>query len=151
MKLDIGYPSRDEEKEIVRWAGDRAGTPLDPVAGVEEVFRARERVAAVHVEEAVLDYIVELAFATREPARYGLEELESLIDFGTSPRASIFLARTARARAWLRGRSFVLPDDVKAMAPMVLPHRLRTTYEADARGIGTDEVVRRVLEAVSSP
>ena len=135
----------------MRWAGDRAGTPLEPVATVEEVFRAREQVAAVHLEETVLDYIVELAFATREPAAYGLGELESLIDFGTSPRASIFLARTSRARAWLRGRGFVLPDDVKAMAPMVLPHRLRTTYEADARGVGTGEVIRRVLEVVPSP
>ena len=94
---------------------------------------------------------MELAFATREPGVYGLEDPEDLIDFGTSPRATIFLTRTARARAYLRGRDFVLPDDVKAMAPLVLRHRLRTTYEADARGIDTEEIMWRVLGAVPTP
>ena len=151
MKLDVGYPSRDEEKAIVRGVGHGDREPIEAVATVEEIFGAREEVAAVHVEDEVLDYIVELAFATREPGEYGLGDLESLIEFGTSPRATIFLTRTSRARAYLRGRSFVLPDDVKAMAPRVLQHRLRTTYEADARGVAADEVVRRVLEAVPSP
>jgi MoxR-like ATPase len=80
-----------------------------------------------------------------------LEDLEDLIDFGTSPRATIFLTRTSRARAYLQGRDFVMPDDVKAMAPMVMRHRLRTTYEADARGIDADEIMRRVLGAVQAP
>ena len=151
MKLEIGYPTRDEEKTIVRRVAHGDHVPIDPVVTVEEIAEAQLRVAAVHLEEKVLDYIVELAFATREPAQYGLEELDNLIEFGTSPRATIFLTRTARARAYLRGRDFVMPDDVKAMATKVMRHRLRTTYEADALGITVDEVTRRVLEAVPSP
>jgi len=151
MKLEIGYPTREEEKQIVRQVahGDRG--PIEAVVTVEEIAEARAKVAAVHLEEKILDYIVELAFATREPAGVGLEELETLIEFGTSPRATIFLARTSRARAYLKGRDFVMPDDVKAMAPRVMRHRLRTTYEADAAGITADEITRRVLAAVPSP
>ncbi len=151
MKLQIGYPTREEEKTIVRRVAHGDHVPIEPVVTVEEIAEARLRVAAVHLEEKVLDYIVELAFATREPAEYGLDELENLIEFGASPRATIFLTRTARARAYLRGRDFVMPDDVKAMATKVMRHRLRTTYEADATGITVDEVTRRVLGAVPSP
>jgi len=151
MKLEIGYPSRDEEKTIARRVARRSLAPLEPVATVEDIAAAREEVEEVHLDDKILDYIVELAFATRDPSAYGLADLEDLIDFGASPRATIFLSRTSRARAYLHGRSFVMPDDVKAMAPLVLQHRLRTTYEADARGIGADEVTRRVLEAVPSP
>jgi len=151
LKLEIGYPTRDEEKTIVRRVAHAEPTPIDPVATVEEISAARDEVAAVHLEDKVLDYIVELAFATREPAAYGLADMEDLIEFGTSPRATIVLTRTARARAYLYGRDYVLPDDVKRMAPLVLKHRLRTTYEADARGVGVDEVLRRVLAAVPAP
>ena len=151
LKLDIGYPNREEEKAIVRLVADGDPGPIEAVATVEAILEARKAVAAVHVEEKVLDYMVELAFATREPAAYGLEDLEDLLDFGTSPRATIFLTRTSRARAYLQGRDFVMPDDVKAMAPMGMRHRLRTTYEADARGIDADEIMRRVLGAVQAP
>jgi MoxR-like ATPase len=118
---------------------------------VEEIHAAREEVAAVHLQDEVLDYIVELAFATREPGAYGLADIEELIEFGTSPRATIVLTRVSRARAYLQGRDYVMPDDVKRMAPLVLRHRLRTTYEADARGVGVDEILRRVLAAVPAP
>jgi len=151
LKLDIGYPSRAEEKEIVRRVANGEHVPIAPVASAEDILAAREDVAAVHLEDDVLDYIVELAFATREPATFGLHDLAELIEFGTSPRATIFLTRSARARAWLRGRDYVMPDDVKAMAPSVLCHRLRATYEADARGVDASEVVARVLAAVPSP
>jgi MoxR-like ATPase len=151
LKLQVGYPSRAEEKEIVRRVARGDHVPVEPVVTAKDILAAREEVAAVHLEDAVLDYIVELAFATREPATFGLHDLAELIDFGTSPRATIFLTQTARARAWLRGRDFVMPDDVKAMAGGVLRHRLRTTYEADARGVDADEVLRRVLAAVPSP
>ena len=151
LKIDISHPSRDEEKMIVRRVASTNSQSIEAVATVEQILVARAEVAAVHLDEKVLDYVVELAFATREPGVYGLEDLEDLIDFGTSPRATIFLTRTARARAYLRGRDFVLPDDVKAMAPLVLRHRLRTTYEADARGIDTGEIMRRVLGAVPTP
>ena len=151
MKLNIGYPSREQEKRIVRRVAHAHPSPIEAVATVEQISAAKRDVAAVHLEEKVLDYVVELGFATREPAAYGMEDLEDLIEFGTSPRATIFLTRTSRARAYVRGRDFVMPDDVKAMAPLVLRHRLRTTYEADARGIDADEIMRRVRGAVPAP
>jgi MoxR-like ATPase len=151
LKLAIGYPTREEEKAIVRQVGAGGQGPIEAVATVDEIAAAREEVDAVHVEEQVLDYIVALTFATREPSKVGLEELEDLIEFGTSPRATIFLSRAAKARAYLHGRDYVMPDDVKAMVPSVLCHRLRTTYEADARGIDAAEIVRRVMSAVAAP
>jgi MoxR-like ATPase len=151
MKLQIGYPSRDEEKSIVRRVAHAEREPVAPVMTVDEIHDARMRVAAVRLEDEILDYIVELTFATREPEQYGLGDLAGLIEYGASPRATIFLTRTARARAFLHGRDYVMPDDVKAMAPKVMRHRLRTTYEADARGIESKEIVERVLDAVPAP
>jgi len=151
MKLEIGYPTRSEEKTIVRRVAHGDRVPVEPVMSVDQIAGARLEVESVHLEDDVLDYIVELIFATREPADYGLADLEGLLEFGASPRASIFLTRTARARAFLLGRDFVMPDDVKAMAPKVMCHRLRTTYEADARGIDSGQIVQRVLEAVPAP
>lgn len=151
MKLEIGYPSREQEKSIVRRVAHGDQIPIEPVLTVEEIADARLQVAAVHLDDKVLEYIVELSFATREPAEYGLADLAGLIDFGASPRATIFLTRTARARAYLRGRGFVMPDDVKCMAPHVMRHRIRTTYEADARGIDSEEIIQRVLGAVPAP
>jgi MoxR-like ATPase len=151
LKLEIGYPTREEEKAIVRQVGGSGQGPIDAVATVEEIAAARGEVDAVHLEEQVLDYIVALTYATREPSKVGLEELEDLIEFGTSPRATIFLARASKARAFLHGRDYVMPDDVKAMVPSVMCHRLRTTYEADARSIDATEIVRRVMSAVAAP
>ncbi len=151
MKLQIGYPSRDEEKTIVRRVAHGEHVPVEAVLTVDEIAEARLQVAGVHLDDKVLDYIVELTFATREPAEYGLADLAGLIEFGASPRATIFLTRTARARAYLEGRDYVMPDDVKAMAPKVMGHRLRTTYEADAHGIDSAEIVQRVLGAVPAP
>jgi MoxR-like ATPase len=151
MKLEIGYPSRAEEKTIVRRVADGEHVPVEPVVTVDEIADARRAVAAIHLEEKILDYIVALTFATREPDEHGLGDIENLIEFGASPRATIFLTRTARARAFLHGRDYVMPDDVKAMAPRVLRHRLRTTYEADALGITVDDITQRVLGAVPAP
>ena len=151
LKVDIGYPTRDEEKMIVRQVGAGAQDPIEPVATTAEIANAKDEVNAIHLEEKVLDYIVALTFATREPAGVGLADVADLLEFGASPRATIFLSRAAKARAYLRGRDYVMPDDVKAMAPSVLCHRLRTTYEADARGVGAAEIVRRVLGAVPAP
>jgi MoxR-like ATPase len=151
MKLEIGYPNRIEEKTIVRRVAAGTPIPVETVITVEQIAEARRTVAEIRLEDDVLDYIVELTFATREPSEYGLGDLERLIEYGASPRATIFLTRTARARAFLHGRDYVMPDDVKAMASKVMRHRIRTTYEADARGVNPDEIVRRVLDAVPSP
>ena len=151
MKLHIGYPNREEEKTIVQRVAKGDPIPVEAVITVDEIAAARREVADIRLEDEVLNYIVELTFATREPGEYGLSEMAGLIEYGASPRASIFLTRTARARAFLRGRDYVMPDDVKAMAPSVMRHRLRTTYEADARGVDSDQIIQRVLEAVPSP
>jgi MoxR-like ATPase len=177
MKLRIEYPSRDEERQIlerialspVGTAPDRtkvtrdgAGMPsggngapkadaLDDTSGGPAILEARTELDGVTVDRRIQDYVVSLVFATREPAEAGLPELTKLLEFGTSPRATIFLTRAARARAYLLGRDFVLPDDVKAVAHPVLRHRLRTTYEADAKGIDADQIVDRLLDTVPSP
>ena len=151
MKLQIGYPDRVDEKEIVRRVAKGTHIPGDTVINADQIADARKAVANIRLEDEVLDYIVELTFATREPSNYGLSHFDSLIEYGASPRATIFLTRTSRARAFLQGRDYVMPDDVKAMAPKVMRHRLRTTYEADARGIDPDQLVTQLLEAVPAP
>lgn len=155
MKLTVGYPGREEEKEILRRIalGDENGAapPAAPPAEAGDILAAREELRDVRVDQRIQDYVVELAFATREPETAGLHDFRRLVEFGISPRASIFLIRAARARAYLHGRDFVLPDDVKAMAPAVLRHRIRTTYEADAKGIDADALIGRVLSAVPAP
>ena len=156
MKLKIGYPSKPEEKEIVRRSatgmeGVRSTIQYAPTASVEEIFRARTEAAEVYLSEKVLDYIVELVFATRQPREYGLPHLENLMEFGTSPRTSIFMTRAARASAFLAGRDHVIPDDVKTVTPHVMRHRLRTTYEADAKRIDADFIIREILDAVPTP
>jgi MoxR-like ATPase len=178
MKLRIAYPRRDEERQILeRIALSPSGTPAPDGAGVSRdaagmpsgkngasspdqhdessgapaILAARTELDGVSVDRKIQDYVVDLVFATREPANAGLPELEKLLEFGTSPRATIFLTRAARARAYLEGRDFVLPDDVKAVAHPVLRHRLRTTYEADAKGIDADQIVDRLLDTVPSP
>jgi MoxR-like ATPase len=103
------------------------------------------------MSEKVLDYIVELVFATRQPADYGLAHLATLLEFGTSPRATIFITRAARANAYLDGRDYVIPDDVKEVVPHVLRHRLRTTYEADAKRIDSDQIIVQILDTVPTP
>jgi MoxR-like ATPase len=159
MKLRIEYPSREEEREILeRVALSPAKSREAPEAALEPgsvnaeaILETRKELDGVSVDRKIQEYIVRLVFATREPVEAGLPEFKKLLEFGTSPRATIFLTRASRALAYLEGRDFVLPDDVKAVAHRVLRHRLRTTYEADAKGIGPDELVDRLLAAVPSP
>jgi MoxR-like ATPase len=161
MKLRIEYPKRDEEREILERvalapaANGKHDVPTESYAAAsaspEAILEARRELDGVKVDRKIQDYVVSLVFATREPAEAGLPELERLLEFGTSPRATIFLTRAARARAYLEGRDFVLPDDVKSVAYPVLRHRLRTTYEADAKGIDSDQLIDRLLATVPSP
>jgi MoxR-like ATPase len=155
MKLRIGYPGRTDEKEIIDrvalLTGDTRGPEIESPTSAAEILEAREELEGVRVHDRIQDYIVELVFATREPEQAGLSELGDLMEFGISPRATIFLTRAARAHAYLQGRDYVLPDDVKAMAPPVLRHRIKTTYEADARGIDADQMVTSLLSTVPAP
>jgi MoxR-like ATPase len=151
MKLRVTYPSRTEEKEIVRRMAGGSAIEIAPVAGPEEILAARAEIAALHVEDRVMDYMVDLVLATRDPAAAGLADLAPLIEYGASPRATIALAQTARAHAFLRGRAFVTPDDVKAIAPDVLRHRVVLTFEAEAEEVSSDDLVRRILARVPTP
>ena len=151
LKVRVGYPSRDAEKEIVgRMAGGRP-IEVSRIAEAEDILAARSAIAELFMDQKVVDYIVDAVRATREPQSVGLPELKPLIAFGASPRASIFLAQAARAHAYLRGRAFVVPEDVKAMAYDVLRHRVLLTFEAEAEDVDSDQVIGRILEAVGVP
>jgi MoxR-like ATPase len=151
LKLRVGYPSRDEEKEIMRRMASGEAIPIDAVAQPQQILEARHRITELYMDERIMDYIVDIVHATREPAAAGLAELVPLIEFGASPRATIALAQASRAHAFLRGRAFVTPDDVKAIAPDVLRHRVLTTYEAEAEDVTSDNIVTRVLAKIESP
>ena len=114
-------------------------------------MEARHRITELYMDERIVDYIVEIVHATREPADSGLAELAPLVEFGASPRATIALAQASRAHAFLRGRTFVTPDDVKAIAPDVLRHRVLTTYEAEADGIAAEDLIQKVFDNVAVP
>ena len=151
LKLRVGYPTRDEEREIMRRMAGGHAIDVGHVATPEAILEARGRIADLYMDDRIVDYIVDIVHATREPAAAGLKDLVPLIEFGASPRATIALAQASRAHAFLRGRAFVTPDDIKAIAPDVLRHRVLTTYEAEAEEVSSDEIVRRVLATVESP
>ena len=151
LKLRVGYPSRDEEKEIMRRMAGGEPIPVQHVASPVTIMEARHRIADLYMDERIVDYIVEIVHATRSPAESGLKDLVPLIEFGASPRATIALAQASRAHAFLRGRTFVTPDDVKAIAPDVLRHRVLTTYEAEAEEVTSDAVVAKILSTIESP
>jgi MoxR-like ATPase len=146
MKLSVGYPTLDEELEIV--ARSNAPAPvLSGVASAEQISQAQALVQSIKVSDVLMRYVVDLVRSTREPGRVD-KELGRAIEYGASPRASIALAAAARAHAFLDGRGYALPEDVKAIAPDVLRHRIMPTYEAEADGVDADTLVRRILDAV---
>jgi len=151
LKLRVGYPSREEEKEIMRRMAGGTAIPVHTVASPEAIMNARGRIAELYMDERIVDYIVELVHATRAPGDAGLADLVPLIEFGASPRATIALAQASRAHAFLRGRTFVTPDDVKAIAPDVLRHRVLTTYEAAAEEVTSDATVQGMQATFVSP
>ena len=150
LKIKVDYPSREEEKLVL----DRmTGAPLPQVRSVADagrIERAREAVRMVYLDEKTRDYVLDLVQATRRPAEYGLP-VAGMIGFGASPRAGLFLLQGARAHAFLQGRAYVTPEDIKALAPDVLRHRLILTYEAEAKEVTTDDLVREILERVAVP
>jgi MoxR-like ATPase len=151
LKLHVGYPTRDEEKEILRRMASGHKIDVRHVATPESIMAARERIADLYMDERIVDYIVSIVHATRFPAEAGLQDLAPLIEYGASPRATLALAQASRAHAFLRERAFVTPDDVKAIAPDVLRHRVLTTYEAEAEEVTSDAIVSRILAAVAAP
>jgi MoxR-like ATPase len=152
LKIVLGYPSREEERAIVdRMARTGAIPEARPVVDPERVLRARAVIDEVYVDDRIKDYVVALVFASREPKKAGLDGLDGRILYGASPRASILLTLAAKAHAFLRGRGYVTPADVKGIAMEVFRHRVIVTYEAEAEGITSEDVVRRILDAVPVP
>ena len=152
LKVHVHYPSRSEELEILNRMARTAAVPeVRQVVQLSAIESARSFVDQITIDERRREYIVALVFATREPGKAGLPELEARIQYGGSPRATIWLALCARANAFISGRGFVTPADIKAVAPLVLRHRVVPTYEAEAEGLDADALVARVLETVPVP
>jgi MoxR-like ATPase len=151
LKVRVGYPSRDEEKEVLLRMSSGREIEVETLLEPESILSARSAIANLYMDQKVVDYIVDLIRATRDPGLVGLNDLKPLVAFGGSPRASIALAQAARAHAFLRERAYVVPEDVRALAPDVLRHRIVLTFEAEAEDVTTDEVVTRVLSAVRVP
>ncbi len=151
LKLKIDYPSRDEEREIVRRCGATDNIALSPILNPEELEEIRGLIADVLLDEKLLDYILTLVIATREPKKHGLEDIAGLIEFGASPRAGICLAAASKAYAFMQGRAFVTPQDIKTTAPDVLRHRIIPTYEAEAEDVTTDALITHIFDVVEVP
>lgn len=151
FKVTVGYGTIDEEQEIIARASQARESKLERIATAEDILRMRELIHAIHVADKVRRYIVQLVFATRRPSEQGVREVEGLIQVGASPRASINLEKAARVSALMQGRSFVTPQDIKDVGMDVLRHRIIPTYEAEADGVTTDEIVRRIFERVDVP
>jgi len=151
FKLVITYPERQDEREVL----DRMTGGLEPsarhVLDPERVISARRLVQQVYVDGRIKEYVLDLITATRSPASAGLQDIAPLIEYGASPRASIYLIRAAKAHAFLRGRSYVIPDDIKALGLDLLRHRLLLTYRADAEGVNADALLARIFETVPVP
>ncbi|MDE5902031.1 MAG: MoxR family ATPase [Muribaculaceae bacterium] len=151
LKVVIGYPTREEEKEIIRQNIAGAADEISAVVSKSEILEVQKIVEKIYIDEKIENYIVDIVFATREPQKYGLNDLEDLIDYGASPRASISLAKASRAYAFLQGRGYVIPEDVRAVCHDVMRHRIGLTYEAEANNIAADEVITDILDKVKVP
>jgi len=151
MLVRVGYPSRDEERQIMDRMTASTGIDVNPVCTPAELLQGRRTVESIYVDEKVKDYIVDVVHATRAPSKHGLKDLEGLVEYGASPRASIALNLAARAHAFLKHRGYVTPEDVKEIGPDVLRHRIVLTYEAEAEQVTSEQVVRKVFEVVEVP
>ena len=151
LKVVIGYPDKEEEKRIIRQNIYGTPEPVIPVVDPKEILEVQKIVEKIYIDEKIENYIVDIVFATREPSKYGLADLQSIISYGASPRASISLAKAARAYAFLRGRGYVIPEDVRAVCHDVMRHRIGLTYEAEANNISADEVINNVIDKIAVP
>ena len=151
LKLKVGYPDKAQEKEVMRRMGSRHRPTLQAVVSPTEIIRAREVADAVYLDAKIEDYIIDIVFATREPALHKLSSLEKLIEYGASPRATISLAKAAKVHAFMAGRAYVTPQDIKSIGPDILRHRIILTYEAEARDMNADDIIQEVFNTVDVP
>ncbi len=151
LKLKITYPNKLEEREIMDRVVVGSDVHLEPVVNPDHILDARAVVNSVYMDEKIKDYIVNLVFATREPASFGLPELENLIEYGASPRASLYLSQTAKAYAFMQGRGYVTPQDVKSIGMDVLRHRVIVSYEAEAEEMTSEDIIQKIFDHVEVP
>ena len=151
LKVIVGYPTRAEERIIMeRMTGEIPESPK-AIIDTETIVRVRQVVNTIYVDDKIKDYVLDIIFATRDPNASGMSDLRPLIEFGASPRATIFLMKAAKAHAFLRGRGYVTPDDVKQVAPDVLRHRIMVTFEAEAEDITSSKIIQQVINRVEVP
>lgn len=151
LKASITYPNKEDELAIMRMNMTGSFEKITPVATIEDILQARQTVRKVHMADSIEQYILDIVFATREPAKHGLSEIAPLISFGGSPRASINMALAAKAHAYLRKRAFVIPEDIRAIAQDVLRHRIGLTYEAQAENVTSEQIIEKILNTVQIP
>jgi MoxR-like ATPase len=151
LKVKVGYPTREEEREILDRMGGEGAPKASKVIAPESIARAKQVMHQIYVDEKVKDYILNVVFATREPAKAGLKDLQDFIQYGASPRATIALTQAARGHAFLRHRGFVTPEDVKAIGFDVLRHRVTLTYEAEAEELTSERIIQRIFDKVEVP
>jgi MoxR-like ATPase len=151
LKLKVDYPDRTEEIRIMKTKGRGPDETIEPVIRPEDIFRISEVIDRIYIDDKLYDYIADIVFATREPAQFGLSDLEKLIDYGVSPRASLFLVQTSKAYAFLQGRGFVTPQDIKTIGMDVLRHRVLISYEAEARDMTSEDIIFRIFDTVNVP
>jgi MoxR-like ATPase len=150
--VKVDYPTREEEREIITRQINPVAPDLRTIITPDRIARARQVVNEIYIDDKVKEYILDIVLATRDPSKIkGLEEFKSFIEYGASPRASIWLARAARAHAFMHRRGYVIPEDIKALAPDILRHRIIPTYEAEAEDVTSDDIVARILEVVEVP
>ncbi len=151
LKLNIDYPSKEEELEILNRMSGKEPPKVSKILSPQDILEIQDLVDSIYVDDKLREYIVDLVFATRRPGDFGVEEIEDQIDFGASPRGTLNLMRAARAHAFLRRRGYVIPEDIKAVSYDVLRHRIILSYEAEAMGITPEDIIRRILDVVEVP
>jgi MoxR-like ATPase len=151
LKVKVTYPTRAEELQIMDRVAGKPPAVVKAVVGEEELLRAQKAVSDIYIDPKVKEYIVSIVLATRDPVANGLKDLSGYIEYGASPRATIYLNLAARAHAFLKHRGFVTPEDVKAIAYDVLRHRVSLTYEAEAENLTSEKIVQRILEKIEVP
>ena len=151
LKCKIDYPNFEDERTVMRMVSTSHQPVIKPVVSLQDIIDAKELINQIYLDEKIEKYILDMVFATRYPENYGLSELKNYIGFGASPRASINLAIASRTYAFLKGRAFVIPEDVKALAQDVLRHRIGLTFEAEAEEISSEEIINRILAKIQAP
>ena len=151
LKLKISYPTRQEELQITERMATGAAIAVKPVIAPDDIMKARSVVNQVYLDDKIKEYLIDIVFATREPQKYGMPDLQRLIEYGASPRASIYLHKAARAHAFLRRRGYVTPEDVKSVGLDILRHRVILSYEAEAEERSPESVIKQIFDTVEVP